>query len=286
MRIAVLSGKGGTGKTFAAVNMAASASNSVYADCDVEEPNGHLYLRLDNSETEPVSVVMPALDDALCNGCRKCADFCRFNALAFINQIPILFKEVCHSCGGCIFLCPQKALSGKERVVGRMMSGTSGEVKLFSGMMNPGEESGTPVLKRVLDSALQYEASEGAALGDIFFDGPPGCGCLAMDVVKISDYCLLVAEPTLFGAHNLTMIHELAVMFGKRCGVVLNKCVEGGNPSEDYCLEKGLPILGRIPFDMALARLNSEAGLAVRELPGYRQLFSSIVTAIKKEGQL
>ena len=141
MKIAVLSGKGGTGKTLVSVNLAAAASKSTYVDCDVEEPNGHLFFKPEKLKEKPVKVSIPSLDENLCSGCRKCVDFCKFNALAFINNKPMLFEEVCHSCGGCILFCPQKALSEKSKKVGKVEFGKAKDVNVITGIMNLGEAS-------------------------------------------------------------------------------------------------------------------------------------------------
>ncbi len=277
MRVAVLSGKGGTGKTLVSVNLAAVANISTYVDCDVEEPNGHLFFKPKDVHKEEVSVKIPKVNEDLCKGCRKCVDFCKFNALAYIKDKLIIFEEVCHSCGGCIILCPNKALTKKEKVVGRVEIGTSGQVKVHTGILNIGEASGTPIIKNLLaDSKIKRELMT-------FVDCPPGSACIVMDSIKDADYCILVAEPTLFGVHNLKMVYELVKLFDKPYGVVLNKCLDGENPAEKFCLENGIKILSRIPFDNELGLLNSNAEIVIYKKEKYMDLFSSLLDTVTKE---
>ena len=278
MKIAVLSGKGGTGKTLVSVNLAATAKEAVYIDCDVEEPNGYLFFKPRDIESEKISVKIPYTDEKLCTGCRKCLDFCKFNALAFIGHKLLVFDEVCHSCGGCVLLCPEKALSERDKVIGEIKKGVSENVTVISGILNTGEASGIPIIKKLL-----HDRNEGEDY--TFIDCPPGSACIVMESIKDADYCILVAEPTLFGVHNLNMVYELVKLFDKPLGVVLNKCLEGENPSEIYCAEKGIKILGRIPFDSELGTLSSNALILVKENEKYRKLFLSLLQAVTKEVQ-
>jgi MinD superfamily P-loop ATPase len=279
MKIAVLSGKGGTGKTLVSVNLAAAAEESVYIDCDVEEPNGHLFFKPENVQEEEVSIEITQVDNQLCNGCRKCVDFCKFNALAYIKDILIVFDEVCHSCGGCIMFCPEKALAEKEKVIGKVQKGTSEQTTVYTGILKIGEASGIPIIKKLLNENKQEAGKM------IFVDCPPGSSCIVMESIKDADYCILVAEPTLFGVHNLNMVYDLVKLFDKQFGVVLNKCLEGENPAEKFCLEKSIKILGQIPYDNELGMLNSNADIAVRKNDKYRDMFSSLLRTVAKEVQ-
>lgn len=278
MKIAVLSGKGGTGKTLVSVNLAAAAKEAVYIDCDVEEPNGYLFFKPGDIESEKVSVKIPYADENLCTGCRKCVEFCKYNALAYIGNKLIVFDEVCHSCGGCVLLCPAKALAERDKVIGEVQKGVSEDVTVITGILNTGEASGIPIIKKLLDSR-----NEGKNL--TFIDCPPGSACIVMESIRKADYCILVAEPTLFGVHNFNMVYELVKLFAKPYGAVLNKCLEGENPSEIFCQEKGIKILGRIPFDKELGTLNSDALISVRESEKYRELFSGLLQTVIKEVQ-
>ena len=279
MRIAVLSGKGGTGKTLVSVNLAAAAKTSTYIDCDVEEPNGHLFFKPEGVQVEEISVKIPKVNNELCNGCRKCVDFCKFNALAYIKNKLIVFDDVCHSCGGCILVCLEKALTEKEKVIGKVQKGSSGEVTVWTGILNTGEATGIPIIKKLLAANNLQEDRQ------TFIDCPPGSACIVMESIKDADYCVLVAEPTLFGVHNLNMVYELVKLFNRPFGVVLNKCLEEENPAEKFCLEKDIKILGRIPFDNELGTLNSNAEIAVNKNEKYRKLFSSLLNTVTKEVQ-
>ena len=278
MRIAVLSGKGGTGKTLVSVNLAAAAKTATYIDCDVEEPNGHLFFNPEGVQEEEVSVKIPKVDNELCNGCRKCVDFCKFNALAYIKNKLIVFDDVCHSCGGCILVCPERALTEKAKVIGKVQKGVSDEVTVWTGILNPGEATGIPIIKKLLEDNSEVNKQT-------FIDCPPGSACIVMESIKDADYCILVAEPTLFGVHNLGMVYELVKLFNKPFGVVLNKCLEEENPAEKFCLEKNINILGQIPFDNELGTLNSNAEIAVNKNEKYRELFSSLLNTVIKEVQ-
>jgi len=277
LTVAVLSGKGGTGKTLVSVNLAAAAGDAVYLDCDVEEPNGHLFFKPEAAQEETVTVKTPEFDATLCTGCRKCVEFCAFHALAFTGGRPMLFDEVCHSCGGCALLCPVDAIRETDKAVGTVSFGISDCVNVFTGRLNIGEASGIPVIKRLL-SKISNSGNR-----TVFIDCPPGSACTVMESIQDADFCVLVAEPTVFGAHNLAMVYELVSLFHKPFGAVLNKCQAGENPSETFCREHRIPILGRIPFDSALGALNSEGKIAVRENQHYRKLFSSLLEQIGKE---
>lgn len=266
MKIGVLSGKGGAGKTFVAVNLAAAAGHAAYIDCDVEEPNGRLFWKPENVNSTPVNTLLPEFDAAKCSGCKKCVQFCRFHALLYIKEKPMVFSEVCHSCGGCLMVCPQGAIREVPKQIGVLEEGRHGDVKLITGVLNPGEASGIPVIRQALKQA------EGLTV----IDCPPGSACSVMECVMDADYCVLVAEPTAFGFHNFQMVHELAALLQKPCGVVINKQTEPYTPLEDYCREKGLPVLDRIAYDPALGKLLADNEIAAEMLPGYRERFAAI----------
>lgn len=275
--IAVLSGKGGTGKTLVAVNLAAAAKTATYIDCDVEEPNGHLFFKPEDPVEKEVSIRIPWVDKNQCTGCRTCVDFCRFNALAYIKDRVVVFEDVCHSCGGCSMVCPTKAIGEKDKVIGKIKTGRSDGVFVASGIMNTGEASGIPIIKELLKVNQQRQT------GLTLIDCPPGSSCMVMESIKDADYCILVAEPTIFGVHNLKMVVELVRLFQKPFGVVLNKCLEGENPSETYCQDEGILILDRIPFETGLGGINSKALIAVREESTYAQRFTTLLQKVISE---
>lgn len=278
MKIAVLSGKGGTGKTLVSVNLAAAAKESVYIDCDVEEPNGYLFFKPQNIETKKVTIKIPCADEKLCNGCRKCVDFCKFNALAYIGTKIYVFEEVCHSCGGCVLVCPEKAFIERDKIIGEIQRGDSDNVTVYTGILNIGEASGIPIIKKLLNENKDVEKLT-------FIDCPPGSACIVMESVKEADYCILVAEPTIFGSHNLNMVYELVKLFNKPYGVILNKTQNSYNPSEELCKEKGIKILGSIPFDNELGTINSNALVLARENMKYKDMFSFLLESVMKEAQ-
>jgi len=278
MKIAVLSGKGGTGKTLVSVNLAASAKHSTYIDCDVEEPNGHLFFKPKDIATEKISIKIPVVDEKLCSGCRNCVEFCKFNALAYINNKLMVFEEICHSCGGCVLFCPEVALWEKEKFIGEVQKGVSNNVNVITGILNTGEASGIPIIKKLLSYADDDKEFT-------FIDCPPGSACIVMESIKDADYCILVAEPTLFGVHNLNMVYGLVKLFDKPHGVVLNKCMDGENPAEKFCIDKNIKILGKIPFDNELGTINSNALISVRENEKYKDMFSSLLKLVTKEVQ-
>ncbi len=275
MKLAVLSGKGGTGKTFVSVNLAAVAGIADYVDCDVEEPNGRLFFKPSDIVREEVAVQIPVVDTLRCTGCKKCVEFCRFNALAYAKEL-IVFDKICHSCGGCRLVCPVGAIEERPKTVGVVERGISDKVAVHTGILNIGEASGVPILNKLLSAPFGNE---------VFLDCPPGSACTVMESISDAGFCLLVAEPTLFGAHNLAMVHELVKLFGKPCGAVLNKCGDYKNPSKIYCEENGIKIFAEIPFDLELAQLNSNAQIAVYKSERYRSLFLDILSNVKEAAQ-
>ncbi|MEA4816348.1 MAG: ATP-binding protein [Lachnospiraceae bacterium] len=275
MKIAVLSGKGGTGKTFVSVNLACVGENAVYVDCDVEEPNGHLFFKPEIKNKFPISVSVPKVDTDKCVSCRKCVDFCKYNALAIVKNKLLIFHEICHSCGGCVLFCPEKALSEKERQIGEIEEGFSSGVKILTGRLNTGEVSGVPIIKKLIKMLPEK--------GDVLIDCPPGSACTVMESIRKADFCVLVTEPTLFGAHNLKMVYDLILLFGKPFGVVINKNMPETSPVDQFCAESNIKILEKIPFSEHLGRLNSEGKIVSLEDKHYFELFKGLLKTIKKE---
>ena len=277
MKIAVLSGKGGTGKTFVSVNLAACAPSALYLDCDVEEPNGHLFFKPEEVKTEKIYKLLPVYDPQLCDGCRKCVDFCRFHALAYIRDKLKVFTEVCHSCGGCMLVCPNNAIREEKVEAGHIEMGRYKEVDVVTGMMNIGEASGIPVIKGVLDQAEHTDREI------TIIDCPPGSACSVMESIEEADYCILVGEPTIFGLHNFEMVHELTELMEKPCGVVINKATEENSVLDDYCREKGIHILERIPYTQKNAALGAQGKIVSEEDPDMSVVFTNLLEKIRRE---
>lgn len=278
MKVAVLSGKGGAGKTFVACGLACAAGRATYVDCDVEEPNARLFLRPENPVSAPVTRALPVFDAAKCTGCRKCVERCRFNALVLVKGAPLVFPEVCHSCGVCAWVCPEGAVGETRRELGRVETGESGGVRVVTGELEPGEATGTPVIAAAL-------AEAGDAPGLTVIDCPPGSSCAVMESARGADYCVLVTEPTAFGLHDLRLVAELMRVMKKRCGVVVNKSGAEYPELERFLAGAGLPVLARIPYSAELARICSQGRLAYEEDAGARELFDSLLGRIEEEAR-
>lgn len=274
MKLAVLSGKGGTGKTFVSVNLAVTAGQATYIDCDVEEPNGRLFLKPTDVAEAPVFTTVPAFDGEKCVGCRKCVDFCRFHALVFIKNRPKVFDEVCHACGGCAMVCPAGAVSEEKRPIGVVQIGRRDGIRTVTGVLNMGESSGVPVIRQALREC-----------GDNFtvIDCPPGSGCPVVESVTDADACVIVTEPTAFGFHNFKMVHELCTLLKKPVGVVLNKADAPYEPLEQFCEEQHVSVLARIPYSRRLAALGAEGQVAVEADPETASLFQTLYQKIGGE---
>ncbi len=270
MKIACLSGKGGAGKTMVAVNLAVAAENATYIDCDVEEPNGRLFLKPQQISSTPVSILLPEFDAEKCTGCRKCVDFCRFHALLYLKEKPMIFGEACHSCGGCMLVCPENAIKEVPKPVGILETGYYKNIKVVTGILNPGEASGVPVIREALK----------AAEGTTIIDCPPGSACSVMESVMDADFCVLVAEPTAFGFHNFQMVYELVTLLHKKCGVVINKQETPYEPLERFCQERQIPVLAVIPYRQELASAISAGEVACEKVASLAEQFQSLLQKI------
>lgn len=277
MKIAVLSGKGGAGKTFVSVNLAVAAGNSTYIDCDVEEPNGRLFLKPEKIEVTEANDFLPEFNYEKCSGCRKCVDFCHFNALMYVKKKPVVFPEVCHYCGGCEMVCPENAIHEVKRKVGIVEKGKHNSIEVITGIMDMGEVSAVPIIKAAL-------REEDIVNNITIIDCPPGSGCPVMESVKSADCCIIVAEPTAFGFHNFEMVYELAVLMKKPCYVVINKESEQYMPLEKFCTEKEIPILLKIPFSKELGKLCADGKIVAEEFPEYSEKFKKLLNAVVEEG--
>ena len=273
MNIAVLSGKGGTGKTFVSCNLASAIGKSAYIDCDVEEPNGHLFFKPEKVRSQDVCAKLPQIIADKCNQCRKCTDFCHFNALAFIKEKPMLFRGVCHSCGGCKIVCPNHAIVEKDYPIGVIHTGQHRFVTVRSGMMNMGEESGVPIIRELLKNL---------PCKDNVIDCPPGSACTVMESIKDADYCVIVAEPSVFGVHNFQMVYELVKILKKPFGVVINKADGQENPMQELCEKLKLPVLEQIPFDRDIAAQNAAGNIAYETNERAKEIFDRLYAKISE----
>lgn len=275
MKIAVLSGKGGTGKTFVSVNLAAVSGPVTYLDCDVEEPNGALFLKPLRETTDVVHVMLPEVNESKCNGCRICVDFCKFSALAYVKEHLRIFPELCHGCEGCLLLCPQEALKKVYRPVGRIVSGEAGAVRVCTGILDVGQVTGVPIIRQMMGALSESE--------EAVIDCPPGSSCVVMESIREADYCLLVGESTAFGIHNLQMVHKLVKLFGKPHGLVINKHMGSGSSLESYCEEGEIPIIAKIPYDIQAGKLLASGKILAEVNPGYEALFKDLRLRVEKE---
>ena len=276
MKIAVLSGKGGTGKTFVSVNLAVTAQNAVYKDCDVEEPNGHLFLKPQDVETQTITRLLPVFDNELCNGCKKCVDFCKFNALALVKEKPMLFSDVCHSCGGCVGVCPQNAITEVPSNIGKIETGHHEYVSCVTGILDLGQASGVPVISAVLNKKTPCDDFT-------VIDCPPGSACTVMESIQDVDFCIIVGEPTAFGLHNFKMVYELTQVLSKPCGVVINKCGEKDDPLYNYCNENDINVLLKIPYSSKLGLLNADGNIVCEKDDDAKAMFELLLQKVRLE---
>jgi MinD superfamily P-loop ATPase len=276
MRIAIASGKGGTGKTTVATNLAVVAARfgcRVHLiDCDVEEPNCFLFLNPEIERVEKVEVPVPVVNKDMCNGCGQCAEFCEFNALACIGDEVIVFPELCHSCGGCWLVCPERAISQGKREIGELEEGTTSCFRLTQGRLRIGESLVPPLINRV------KAAGDGAHLEII--DSPPGTSCPVIAAVRDADFVVLVTEPTPFGLHDLTLAVETVRRINLQFGVVINRAGVGDDRVNRYCEQEKIPILLEIPNDMRVAKAYSEGVMAVDAVPEMNELFRGLCRGI------
>jgi len=274
VRVAVASGKGGTGKTTVAVNLTLSLENAHLFDCDVEEPNVHTLLHPQQIESEPVTVLTPVVDQEKCTLCGECGKFCQFNAI-FVGKTKVMvYDEICHSCGGCALVCPEGAIREVERKIGTLNFGLSGEVKLTYGSLNIGEPMAVPLIKAVKTKAK----GDGIEI----LDAPPGTSCTVIETMQECDYVILVTEPTPFGLHDLSMTVNVIDKLDIPYGIIINRAGIGTYETERYLEGKNIPILMEIPFDRRIAELYSKGIPFVTELSEYREIFKQVWRRIEE----
>ena len=272
MKIAIASGKGGTGKTSVAVNIALSLGKAQVLDCDVEEPNVHILLRPTVEEVLPVELLVPKIQEEKCDYCGECAKLCQFNALFVAGETAMVFPELCHSCGGCSIVCPRDAIVEEPRQIGRVHKGSTGDIDLVYGEINVGEALAVPVITAVKDHINEK--------GTVILDSSPGSACPLVETVHGVDFCLLVTEPTPFGLHDLQVAVEVMQLIGIPMGVIVNFAGIGDRGVYDYCEEEAIPIMMEIPFDRRIAELYSEGIPFVTAMPEWKEKFSDLVDQI------
>ena len=266
MVISVASGKGGTGKTLVATSLALSLKDKERVqllDCDVEEPNCHIFLKPAFSQRERVSIPVPQVDESKCTHCGKCAEVCAYHAIAVLKQRVLIFAELCHGCGACSYLCPEKAISELDREIGMVETGNSDSLEFVHGKLSVGEAMAPPVIRKVKEHINPQKT--------VIIDVSPGTSCPVVEAIKGSDFCLLVTEPTPFGLNDLALAVEVVRKLKVPCGVVINRAGVGDKGVEEYCLRENLPILLTIPIDTKIAALYSRGIPLVKGIPEWQE---------------
>lgn len=277
MKLCIASGKGGTGKTTLAVNLT-RLTGSVLVDCDIEEPNSHLYFPTGADQTVSVTTEYPIIDDDRCDSCGECARTCTFGALLISKRGRSVFKELCHACGACEMVCTREAISWGKRVTGQIRDRAwDKEHHLTWGILNTGEHSGVQIIKELKDHAEEIASGR-----DLIIDAPPGTGCHAAHALAGCDYTLLVTEPTLFGLHDMQlaigMLRGMEIPFG----VFINKDSPDVGIINDYCKQEGIHIVGRLPFDADFARSGADGQLLTDSSPEARGAMVALLDAIHR----
>jgi MinD superfamily P-loop ATPase len=276
MQIAVASGKGGTGKTTIATNLACSIARTdkevQYLDCDVEEPNGHIFLKPDIKETQKVTIGVPEVDNELCNGCGKCGQLCQYSAIICLKDSVMTFEQLCHSCGGCMAVCPQAAIKEKQRKIGIAEFGRANGIYYGAGRLDIGAIQSPALIKHVKRRAINNDT--------VIIDVPPGTSCPVIEAVKGVDYVLLVTEPTPFGLNDLELAVEMLRKLKQRFAVVINRCDIGDDRVVRYCEQQDIEILLEIPNDRLVAEDYSQGIKIIDRLAGYEEKFLQLYEKI------
>ena len=279
MKIALASGKGGTGKTTVATNLAYVASRHdqqvAYLDCDVEEPNGHIFLKPEITRREPVATLVPRVDEEKCTLCGKCHEICQFSAIVCLANKVLVFPELCHACGGCAQVCPVDAIVETPRETGLLEIGRAGPVHYVQGTLNVGEAKSPPVIKAVKAAAPEADL--------VFVDAPPGTSCPVIESIRGCDFVVLVTEPTPFGLNDLKLAVDMVRVLEMPSGVVINRAGLGDRGVHRYCDEEGITILAEVRDDRRVAEAYSRGELICAVLPDYTVLFLDLLKAVINE---
>jgi len=272
--IAVASGKGGTGKTTVAVNLALSLSGVQLLDCDVEEPNCHIFLKPVFTHKSIVYIPVPEVNKDKCNGCGRCQEVCAYNAIIAVNKEVLVFSELCHGCGSCAYFCPCDAIEEKNKEIGVVESGTKGEIEFVHGKLNIGEMMAPPVIKAVRKYINPKKT--------VIIDAPPGTSCPVITAIKDTDFVILVTEPTPFGLNDLSLAVEVVKKLKIQFGVIINRSDLGDEKIEEYCSKENISVLMRIPFSKKIAEIYSKGDFIIEALPEYRSKFQKLYKKIKE----
>jgi MinD superfamily P-loop ATPase len=275
MIISVASGKGGTGKTTVATNLAVSLESEVqFLDCDVEEPNAHLFIHPEWEETKTITTPVPQVDETKCSLCGKCSEICQFKAIVVIGDTVLPFHELCHSCGGCMEVCPEKAITETGRELGIIERGYRNGIKFIHGKLRIGEAMSPPLIRKVRSLARPDQLT--------IIDAPPGTSCPVIASMEGADFVLLVTEPTPFGLHDLELALEAVKVLGIPCGLVINRSDIGDTQVKEYATRQSLPILMEIPFDRRIAEAYSRGEVLVEVMPEWKTKFLELLDRIER----
>ncbi|OPX39709.1 MAG: (4Fe-4S)-binding protein [Desulfobacteraceae bacterium 4484_190.1] len=275
MIISIASGKGGTGKTTVATNLALSLESEVQIlDCDVEEPNSHLFIKPVIEEVKTISTPVPDVDMEKCTLCGKCAEICQFKAIVVLGETVLPFHELCHSCRGCVLVCPEKAITESERKLGVIERGHRNGLELVYGKLRIGEAMSPPLIKKV----REYTRPDILTI----IDAPPGTSCPVIASMRGADFVLLVTEPTPFGLHDLKLAVGAVKILKIPCGLVINRSDMGDDQVKKYAEEENVPVLMEIPFDRRIAEIYSRGDMVVEEIPEWKEEFLKLYQHIEK----
>jgi MinD superfamily P-loop ATPase len=278
MRVAIASGKGGTGKTTVTASLAKVWLRPLIAvDMDVEEPNLHLFLKPELSHSQEALMEVPEADEELCVACGACSEICQFKAISLLGETLLVFPEMCHGCGGCLRVCPSGALSPASRLLGEVLWGRAGEAGFVMGRLRVGEAM-SPPLMRVVNRRLQAMLAEQP--GDVLIDAPPGVSCPAVSAVSGADLVILVTEPTPFGLFDLRLAHQAFTPLGMPMAVVINRAGLGDDKVQDYCRRTGLPLLAEIPFEKEAASAYAKGQILAEVLPAMNAIFQDLAASL------